>query len=60
MFSRSRLKKVLFGCLVMLLAAVAFQAEPALSLWLRDTLYFLETGSAASAVAICLLLPATA
>jgi hypothetical protein len=45
---------------VALLAAVAIQAAPSLSLWLKDTLYFVETGSAATAIAISLALLATA
>jgi hypothetical protein len=60
MFSRRRLIWGLLGCLVIFEAVVAFQAEPILSLWLQDTLYFVEIGSATSAVAIFLALIATA
>ena len=60
MLTRRSGKRVLLGCVVALLAAIAIQAAPSLSLWLKDTLYFVETGSAASAVAILLALVATA
>jgi hypothetical protein len=60
MLTRRRGKRALLGCLVALLAAVAIQAAPSLSLWLKDTLYFVETGSAATAIAISLALLATA
>jgi hypothetical protein len=60
MVSRSWLKWGLLICVGMLAKAVALQAEPSLSLWLKDTLYYVETGSAATAVAIVLALIATA
>jgi hypothetical protein len=60
MFYKRRLKWGLLGCSVIFAGAAASQAEPALSLWLKDTPYFIETGSAASAVAIFLVLIATA
>lgn len=60
MFSRNRLKWGILGCLVIFEAAVAFQGDPTLSLWLQDKLVFVETGSAATAVAIFLALIATA
>jgi hypothetical protein len=57
MFSRARLKWGLLGCLVIL--AVAVVLEPlALSLW-KEALFLVGTGSAASAVAIWLMLIAT-
>ena len=60
MLTRSLLKWGFLGCLVIFGAAIAFRAEPVLSVWLRDLLYFVETGSAATALAICLTLIATA
>jgi hypothetical protein len=60
MFSRRLLLWGLLGCLVIFEAVVAFQAEPTLSVWLQDTLYFVETESAASTIAIGLVLIATA
>lgn len=60
MLTRRRGRRTLLGCFVALLAAVAIQATPSLSLWLKDTLYFVEIGSAASAVAIFFALLATA
>jgi hypothetical protein len=57
MFSRIRLKRGLLACLIILAAAVIFHEETTLAL--GDALYFVETGSAASAVAICLALIAT-
>jgi hypothetical protein len=60
MLTRRRGKRVIWACLVVLLAAVTIQAAPSLSLWLKDTLYFVETGSAATAIAIILALIATA
>jgi hypothetical protein len=60
MLTRRRGKRALLGCLVALLAAVPIQAAPSLSLWLKDTLYFVEIGSAATAIAISLALIATA
>ena len=60
MFSRNWLKWGLLICIGMLVKAIAVQAEPSISQWLKDTLYFVETGSAATAVAIVLALIATA
>jgi hypothetical protein len=60
MLTRRRGKRALLGCLVALLASIAIHAAPSLSLWLKDTLYFVETGSAATAIAISLALVATA
>jgi hypothetical protein len=60
MLTRRRGKRTLLGCLMVLLAAVTIQAAPSLSLWLKDTLYFVEIGSAATAIAISLALIATA
>jgi hypothetical protein len=60
MLTRRRGKRALLGCLMVLLAAVTIQAAPFLSLWLKDTLYFVEIGSAATAIAISLALIATA
>jgi hypothetical protein len=59
MFSRIRLKRGLVACLIILAAAVIFHEEATLALGLKDALYFVETGSVASAVAICLALIAT-
>jgi hypothetical protein len=60
MLTRRRGKRALWGCLAVLLAAVAIQTGPSLSLWLKDAVYFVETGSAATAIAIFLALLATA
>jgi hypothetical protein len=56
--SRSRLKCGLLACLMILAATVVLQ-ESALALWVNDAAYFVKTGSAASAIAICLALIAT-
>jgi hypothetical protein len=60
MFSRRRLIWGLLVCLVIFEAAVAFQADPTLSVWQQDTLVFVEIGSAASAAGTFLVLIATA
>ena len=60
MFSRRRMKWVALGCLTVLFAAIAVQAVPSLSLWLKDLLYYVATGSAATGVALVLSLAATA
>jgi hypothetical protein len=60
MLTRRRGKSVLLGCIVALLAAATIQAAPSVSLWLKETLYLVEAGSAAAAIAISLLLLATA
>jgi hypothetical protein len=56
---RTRLKWGLLGSLAILASALGLQADSALALWLKDTAYLLETGSAAGAVAISLVLIAT-
>lgn len=59
MFSRRHLKWGLLACLGVLAATVILQLETAFGLWVRDALYFVGTGSAAGAIAICLALVAT-
>ena len=59
MFSRSRLKWGLVACLIIAAATAIFQTEWTYPLWVTESLYFVETGSAVSAVAICLALIAT-
>jgi hypothetical protein len=59
MFSRSRLKWGLLGCLIILAVAAMLQAETFAPLS-NYALYLVKTGSAASAIAICLALVATA
>jgi hypothetical protein len=58
-FSRSRLKWALLACLIALAATAIVQAEWTFAPWMNDALYAVETGSAASAIAICLALIAT-
>jgi hypothetical protein len=58
--ARSRLKRGLLVCVAILAATLVFQAESSLALGLKDALYFIETGSAASALAFCLALIPTA
>ena len=43
----------------MLAVVAVLQTEPPYTLWVKETLYFVETGSAVSALAICLALIAT-
>jgi hypothetical protein len=59
-YTRRRLKCGLLACLIIMAVAAIFQTETTVGLWLKDAVYFLETGSLASAVAICLALIATA
>jgi hypothetical protein len=59
MFSRNRLKWALLGSLAILASALVLHTGLALSSWVKDAVYLLGTGSAASAVAISLLLVAT-
>jgi hypothetical protein len=59
MFSRNHLKWGLLTCLVILAAAALLQAGWAYAVWAEETLYFVETGSAVSVIAICLALIAT-
>jgi hypothetical protein len=61
-FSRSRLKWGLLVCLIILAETniFIFQPDSTLALWVKDTLFFAETGSAAGAIAFCLALIATA
>jgi hypothetical protein len=54
------LKRGLLVCVAILAATLVFQAESSLALGLKDALYFIETGSAASALAFCLALIPTA
>jgi hypothetical protein len=58
-FSRDHLKWGLLTCLVILAVAAILQTEWSYALWAKEALYFVETGSAVSAVAICLALIAT-
>jgi hypothetical protein len=57
--SRSSLKWGLLACLIILAATAIFQGEWTYPLWVKESLYFIEAGSAVSAVAICLALIAT-
>ena len=59
MFSRSRLKYGLLVCVAIFVAAVLFELAWNHSLRAAETLIILETGSAASAVAISIVLLAT-
>ena len=59
MFSRSRLKYGLLACVVIFAATVLFGLAWNHSLRAAEALLFLETGSAASAVAISIVLIAT-
>jgi hypothetical protein len=59
MTSRSRLKSGLLGSLAILASALVLHTDSALALWIKDAIYLLGTGSAASAVAISLVLIAT-
>jgi hypothetical protein len=58
-FSRSHLKLGLLTCLIILAATAILQAESTFAPWVNDALYVVETGSGASAIAICLALIAT-
>jgi hypothetical protein len=60
MFSRRNLKWGLSGCLIMLALTVLLSYNGGkFSLREKDALYFIETGSAVSAVAISIALVAT-
>ena len=60
MFSRRSLKWGLLACLLILVLTVMLSYNGGrLSLHEKDALYFLETGSAVSAVAISIVLVAT-
>jgi hypothetical protein len=56
---RSHLKWGLLGCLTILAASAILQAEWTSALGAGDAIYLLKTGSAGSAVAICIALIAT-
>lgn len=56
---RSRLKWGLLACLTLLVGAAFAQFEGTYSVQMADVLYFVEAGSAMSAVALSLVLVAT-
>ena len=58
-FSRSRLKRALLACLIILSSTILFQLAWKHSIGVVEALIILETGSAASAVAIGIILVAT-
>jgi hypothetical protein len=58
-FSRSRLKSGLLICTIVFASAVLFQLAWSHSIRVANALVILETGSAASAVAISIVLIAT-
>jgi hypothetical protein len=58
-FSRNRLKWGVLACLIVLTAAAFFQLGWPHPFQMNEALYFVETGSAVSAVAICIALVAT-
>jgi hypothetical protein len=58
-FSRGHLKWGLVASLIMLAATVFLQTEWTFARGARDALYFLESGFAVSAIAICIALIAT-
>ena len=59
MFLRSHLKWGLLTCLIVLAAAASIQTDWTYPFWMTETLYFVEAGSAVSAVAIGVALIAT-
>jgi hypothetical protein len=58
-FSRDRLKWALLACLTILAASIILQTEWTFALGVKEALYFSVTGSAVSAIAICIALFAT-
>jgi hypothetical protein len=58
-FSRVHLKWVLLSFLIILAASTILQTEWTFARDIKDALYFLESGLAVSAVAICIALVAT-
>jgi hypothetical protein len=58
-FSRGHLKWGLLASLIMLATTAFLQTEWTFARGVRDALYFLESGLAVSAIAICIALIAT-
>jgi hypothetical protein len=58
-FSRKSLKLGLLACLIALAASYFFQGKRTYAVWAKETLSFVEVGSAVSAVAIFIALIAT-